>query len=673
MAGTSSVSGRSRDSRQGEDASLESTPSSDTQQGTEEGDRIQGGPDRKLESVQDNRNWTLVFPSGNMPRARYYHAAAVIGRKMLVVGGDSDLGMLNDVQQLHLGKLSWSGLGTRSAVNVKTKVAQQLPPCRGHSLIAWGQKLLLVTGETDPPMETVSVWSFDMEKENWSMIEAKGEIPVARSGHSVTRAGSVLILFGGEAAKGRKLNDLHMFDLKSSMWLPLLAMGSVPSPRSKHVAAIYDDRLLLVFGGASKSKFLNDLYALDFEAMEWSRLKTRGVSPRPRAECAGVLFGDNWYIAGGGSNDTRCLETIMLDVARMTWSVVAHSNVDSPSVSQGFSMVIAQRKERAFLVAFGGKKPGSANEVEVLHISAQEHIHSKIPTSSERVVIKGPDLAARKTDQSKTAVPVYKDNLITDNSGAMPLRERSQQVRRALPVDEDSRQTTREYQGKTYLLDELPGNQKEDIDTRRDTEALLPSLNEKVQLSSLKQASDSNQSSYEMWKASQKEAKQDVGIDIGQADTSEGKLSSLTELKISYEKKLAAALRKSAAVEVQLKVTSTSRDEAERNLATVIKSRQKAEKRLAVALKENEDLKEKLAAAELAQEESVNLTNIVHAENLRLDHDLAFLKAVLEDTQKELQTTRGVLSGERSRAFQLQVELFELKQRIQSYQNGQNP
>ena len=43
--------------------------------------------------------------------------------------------------------------------------------------------------------------------------------------------------------------------------------GSVPSPRSKHVAAIYDDRLLLVFGGASKSKFLNDLYALDFESV----------------------------------------------------------------------------------------------------------------------------------------------------------------------------------------------------------------------------------------------------------------------------------------------------------------------------------------------------------------------------------------------------------------------
>lgn len=46
-------------------------------------------------------------------------------------------------------------------------------------------------------------------------------LQVARSGHTVVRANSVLILFGGEDAKKKKLNDLHMFDLKSLTWLPL--------------------------------------------------------------------------------------------------------------------------------------------------------------------------------------------------------------------------------------------------------------------------------------------------------------------------------------------------------------------------------------------------------------------------------------------------------------------
>ncbi|MCI24928.1 acyl-CoA-binding domain protein, partial [Trifolium medium] len=52
-------------------------------------------------------------------------------------------------------------------------------------------------------------------------------------------------------------------------------------------------------------------------------------------------------------------------------------------------------------------------------------------------------------------------------------------------------------------------------------------------------------------------------------------------------------------------------------------------------VKEIELLREKLAGAELAQEEANNLSNIVHSDNVRLEHDVAFLKAVLDDTQKE--------------------------------------
>lgn len=46
-------------------------------------------------------------------------------------------------------------------------------------------------------------------------------LQVARSGHTVVRARSALFVFGGEDAKRRKLNDLHMFELKSLTWLPL--------------------------------------------------------------------------------------------------------------------------------------------------------------------------------------------------------------------------------------------------------------------------------------------------------------------------------------------------------------------------------------------------------------------------------------------------------------------
>jgi hypothetical protein len=92
---------------------------------------------------------------------------------------------------------------------------------------------------------------------------------------------------------------------------------------------------------------------------------------------------------------------------------------------------------------------------------------------------------------------------------------------------------------------------------------------------------------------------------------------------------------------------------------------------------------------ELAQEESNNLSNTVHADNVRLEREVAFLKAVMDETQKareramlhltvtqctvvmlmtvvficfqELHSTRGVLAGERARTFQLQVNAYQCK------------
>lgn len=46
-----------------------------------------------------------------------------------------------------------------------------------------------------------------------------------------------------------------------------MCRGPRPCSRSNHIAALYNDKMLFVFGGASKSSTLNDLYSLDFEAV----------------------------------------------------------------------------------------------------------------------------------------------------------------------------------------------------------------------------------------------------------------------------------------------------------------------------------------------------------------------------------------------------------------------
>lgn len=62
---------------------------------------------------------------------------------------------------------------------------------------------------------------------------------------------------------------MQMFVTAFCYQLTLIFMhrGTGPSPRSNHVAALYDDRILFIFGGASKSRILNDLYSIDFETV----------------------------------------------------------------------------------------------------------------------------------------------------------------------------------------------------------------------------------------------------------------------------------------------------------------------------------------------------------------------------------------------------------------------
>lgn len=101
-----------------------------------------------------------------------------------------------------------------------------------------------------------------------------------------------------------------------------------------------------------------------------------------------------------------------------------------------------------------------------------------------------------------------------------------------------------------------------------------------------------------------------------------------------YETKVAALIRKNGILEGQLAAALANRETAEKNLSAALKSRQEMEKKLSDTTKEMELLKEKLAGVELAQEEANSLSNIVHSDNVRLEHDVAFLKAVLDDTQK---------------------------------------
>ncbi|KAJ7560481.1 hypothetical protein O6H91_04G131700 [Diphasiastrum complanatum] len=323
---------------------------------TKERDAVGG---HALEAVTTYNEWISPSVTGRIPPARYQHAAAIVEDKMFVVGGNHNGRYLNDVQVLDLRTLTWS--------KVEQKLGQgaSLPPCAGHNLIRWGRSLLLVAGHSKASSDTVRVHAFDTETSMWSLLPSYGQAPAARGGQSVSLVGSSLVMFGGEDSRRRLLNDLNIFDLETMTWDAVEPVGTPPSPRSDHAAAVFDDHYLFIFGGGSHSTCFGDLHVLDLKSMEWSQPSPFGVLPPPRAGHAGVVIGDNWYIVGGGDNKAGISEMLVVNLGTLEWSVAASVPARTSIASEGLSVLTTTVNGEEAIVAFGGYNGHYSNEVHI--------------------------------------------------------------------------------------------------------------------------------------------------------------------------------------------------------------------------------------------------------------------------------------------------------------------
>ncbi|GMH07743.1 hypothetical protein Nepgr_009583 [Nepenthes gracilis] len=135
---------------------------------------------------------------------------------------------------LDLRTWSWSKI----EVKVGTELHESTSPvplihCGGHTLIPWGNKLLSIAGHMKNPSETIQ-------------------------GHSVTLAGSSLVIFGGQNATRSLWNDLHLLDLETMTWDEIDTVSVPPSPRPDNAAGLHAEHYLLIFGVGLRTTFFND-------------------------------------------------------------------------------------------------------------------------------------------------------------------------------------------------------------------------------------------------------------------------------------------------------------------------------------------------------------------------------------------------------------------------------
>ncbi|KAL9388476.1 hypothetical protein Peur_017081 [Populus x canadensis] len=326
--------------------------------------------------------WVPIPVSGTRPSARYKHAAGVADEKLYIAGGSRTGRYLPDVQVFDFRGLVWSSLKLKSEADggksEENGAQEVLPATSDHSMVKWGNKLLLLGGHSKTTSDSMIVRFIDLETHACGFIETSGNAPVARGGHSVTLVGSRLIIFGGEDRNRRLLNDVYALDLETLTWDVVVARQTPPAPRFDHTAAINRERYLLIFGGCSHSIFFNDLHVLDLQTMEWSQPEVQGDLVTPRAGHAGVTIGENWYIVGGGDNKNGCPETLVLNMSKLAWSALTSVKERDPLASEGLSVCSALINGERHLVAFGGYNGKYNNEVFVMRLEPSDASRPKI-------------------------------------------------------------------------------------------------------------------------------------------------------------------------------------------------------------------------------------------------------------------------------------------------------
>ena len=173
------------------------------------------------------QRWTTRMTTGEVPPGLASAAAAVLDHVMYVVAGRTESKFTGDIWALNLKTFVWSKL-----------CPEGVPPLRCCATSAWshGDKIWMFGGQGTPPSANQDIQlglcggeylplyddqglsnqlvCYDPATNAWEWPSSTGTAPSPQAGHSVTRMGDTVYVFGGAQENGMG-NDFYSLDLNT--------------------------------------------------------------------------------------------------------------------------------------------------------------------------------------------------------------------------------------------------------------------------------------------------------------------------------------------------------------------------------------------------------------------------------------------------------------------------
>ena len=185
-----------------------------------------------VSAIADEREWTKLSTSGDIPSGRTTPAVAALGRSTYLSGGLRDdfatfeNTFFDDLHRFDTKTNTWTELfpaGDRPAARTFAAPA----PHRGHHL------MLVFGGSVFDPTFT----EFEVFGDPWTYSPDDNEGPVPRSGATIWVDDDRALVFRGITQFFELKNDLWAHDFSSNTWTHLIPDGAPGSPPGRHVAS----------------------------------------------------------------------------------------------------------------------------------------------------------------------------------------------------------------------------------------------------------------------------------------------------------------------------------------------------------------------------------------------------------------------------------------------------
>jgi N-acetylneuraminic acid mutarotase len=242
---------------------------------------------------------------GVVPRFARHSAVAIDG-KAYIFGGFNGFGQYYELAVFDPVALTWTYPDIPGPKPI---------PRTNHSATVLGKKMYLFGGNYTPhDDESYTIlsdfWVLDTETMRWREIKAKGDVPGARTAHTLIAVNGRLFLYGGGIWEPkpscrwiRKFNDMYCYDPEENRWTAIPVGNKINICSFPLVFAM--KHWIFFFGGMKmeENAITNNMYCFDTVSWECHKLEAEFPEERPLPRDLGtaVVVDNKIFIFAGSS------------------------------------------------------------------------------------------------------------------------------------------------------------------------------------------------------------------------------------------------------------------------------------------------------------------------------------------------------------------------------------